>query len=79
MVDEDWLEAGQPEPLAAEEYDGDDPCTYGGCEEPADYHVWFEATGSVRGSTLMCDGCSQDNRIWVRENDLLDREVPADA
>lgn len=43
-------------------------CSYPECDSEADYEV--EVERSV--TTLMCDSCSRENRIWVKENGLLD-------
>lgn len=62
---ERWIEAGGPEPMAA------DKAESGGCEfdcdAPADYVVQFDD-----GRTVACCGvCSVSNRLYVEENDLL--------
>lgn len=73
--EEELVKAGQPEPVAAEEVD-EGTCSYEDCNEDADYRVEFgNSEDSV--TALMCDGCSRSNAIWVRENELLEREVTA--
>lgn len=61
----------QDEPMAAERYKGDRECPYEGCENTADWFVEGE-----RGTAFFCcDECSRQNRIWVRENELLRADV----
>lgn len=69
----EWVEAGEPEPTAAERVDGGD-CSYEDCENDAEYRVEWERQTTV----LMCDNCSRTNRIWVVENDLLAVDIVAD-
>ena len=67
------------EPTAAEQVD-EGECDYRDCNNTADYRVQIEAVGSRAATTvLMCDDCSRQNHIWVRENELLRREVTADV
>lgn len=71
-----WIEAGMPEPMAAEEVaDGEGECTYEDCDADADYRVQMDDGATF----LICQDCSVENRIYVRENELLELEVDEDA
>jgi len=63
----------EPYPEAATEYNGDVECVYDECTHTADYRVEF-SRNTAYVHVLMCDKCSQQNKIWVRENELLDNE-----
>lgn len=79
-TNEEWLAAGRPEPVAAEEHDGAESCAYDDCENDADYRVeWRTIDGGNYSYSTICDECSQENRIWVAENDLLDQEFRGPA
>ncbi len=65
LVEHPGLEA-----VAAEDYDGSQQCDYG-CGSVADYLVELRLEGSSTTS-LVCNDCSQQQRLWVRENDLLE-------
>jgi hypothetical protein len=70
------LAYGRPEPVAATECVNDEECSYENCDEPADYCVEFrQQDGDESAVVAICDGCSQTNRIWVCENELLNCEV----
>ncbi|AUX09318.1 hypothetical protein AArcSl_1689 [Halalkaliarchaeum desulfuricum] len=63
-----WVEQGAVEPVSAEGYDGDRGCAYEGCRNTADYVVHF----SNGTESLVCERCSLDNRLYVKQNDLLE-------
>jgi hypothetical protein len=69
---EPWFVAGLPDPVAAECV-SEGTCQYRDCLSDADYRVEW-SNGDQRTTSLICDDCSQDNKVWVRENDLLDAE-----
>ena len=60
-----------PEPLAADEQTADNDCQYEDCESAADYRVQLE-NGFI---FYCCQSCSSQNRIYAKENELLDNEV----
>lgn len=69
------------DPVAAEEVEEGD-CDYEDCEADADLRVQFEHKfdGSLSPETaLICDDCDKEHCIWVRANDLLEKEVTVDA
>jgi hypothetical protein len=70
---QEWVEAGAPEPIAAEEVNEGD-CAYEDCDSKAEYRVQWDK-GDV--TSLMCGDCSTKNRIYVVENELLRGEVTA--
>jgi len=71
LVEHPGLEA-----VAADEYDGAQQCDYG-CGSVADYLVELRLEGSATTS-LVCDDCSQQHRLWVRENDVLEDTAEVD-
>jgi len=74
------LAYGRPEPVAATEDINKEECSYENCDEPADYWVEFrQQDGDESAVVAICDDCSQTNRIWVRENELLNCEVSRDV
>jgi len=62
----------EPEPIAAERVDSG-PCSYE-CDNDADYRVEVD-TGQT---FLCCQDCSNQNRIYAKENELLESEVTAE-
>ena len=70
-MDERWIAAGCPEPIAADEETGDEDCRFDGCERGADYRVQWD-NGLIM---FCCQPCSKQNRIYAKENDLLEAEV----
>lgn len=66
-------------PTAAREYEGDDGCAYETCENEADYVVQFEGNLEEPVTSKICQPCSNRNRVYAKENDLLEAEVTADA
>jgi hypothetical protein len=60
-------------PMAAERYHGDRECPYQKCENTADWLVEAESGTAF----FRCDRCSRQNRIYVRENELLRADVRA--
>ena len=73
VATETYEEAGSlaPMPTAAVEIDADEDCLYDDCDKQADYLVQIE-TGTT---FLCCQSCSTANRIYVEENDLLEKPV----
>jgi hypothetical protein len=67
---EAWIAAGCPEPVAADQDVGDRDCDFE-CDRDAEYRVQFD-NGHI---TLCCQPCSVRNRLYAKENDLLDNEV----
>lgn len=59
------------EPMAANDYDGDRACPYENCENTADWLVMTDRNVAF----FTCEECSRQNRIWVRENELLESDV----
>lgn len=69
-------------PAAAAEYDGDDACAYEECENEADYIVEFGGASDSDGNpvtTKICQPCSNRNKIYAKENDLLENELTSDV
>lgn len=65
----EWVQAGEPEPTAAERVDFGS-CIYEGCSNDAEFFVeWERQTGH-----LCCGPCATGNRLYVVENGLL--EIP---
>lgn len=62
------------EPHAAEHVDTG-ICDYDDCDNDAEYRVELEKNGDVVGSILCCQSCSVQNRVYARENELLEYEV----
>lgn len=71
----EWIQAGQPEPVAADEIDGE-PCRYDDCDNYADYFVLLRAIDGTEATTEMCQECSEKHRMWIRENGILDEPIP---
>jgi len=71
LVEHPGLEA-----VAAEEYDGAQECDYG-CGSVAEYLVELRLEASSTTS-LVCDDCSQEHKLWVQENDLLENTTYVD-
>lgn len=69
-----WVDAGCPEPRAADRQVDDEPCEYEDCNNDADYRVQWDG-GTL---TYCCQRCSEQNRIYAKENGLLDNEVRVD-
>jgi hypothetical protein len=67
---EAWIAAGCPEPVAADKAVGDADCDFE-CDREAEYRVQFD-NGHI---TLCCQSCSIRNRLYAKENDLLENEV----
>lgn len=67
-----WKAAGGPEPMAAQRVD-EGECAYEDCDADADYLVQLDDQN--RTTTKVCDDCSQENRLWIKENEILDYEV----
>lgn len=66
--------------IAADEVEGDTPCSYEGCERSADWFV--EVTHQDSSSSVgfyVCQPCSQEHRIYAKENELYKREVSLDG
>jgi len=61
------------EPAAAKEI-SDGPCDYDDCENDADYRVVLDTDGITMDT---CRQCSQENRIWVEANELLEGDFEA--
>lgn len=60
--------------LTAAERVSEGECQYRGCDAQADYRVEVGRNTTF----LCCQECSRKNRIYAKENDLLDIEVTAD-
>ncbi len=71
LVEHPGLEA-----VAAEEYDGGQECDYG-CDAVADFLVELRLE-AVSTTSLVCDDCSQQHKLWVQENDLLEDVAQVD-
>lgn len=74
--EQEWIDQGMPEPVAADEETDSDPCQYEDCDNLADYRV--EVRSQVSGDyaiTYVCSDCSTKNRVYVEENELLANEV----
>jgi hypothetical protein len=64
--------------FAAARLDEDRPCDYDDCpngDDPAEFVVELEPDGDNRKAFVCCSDCSQRQRIFVKENDLLASEV----
>ncbi|WP_338906499.1 hypothetical protein [Salinibaculum marinum] len=60
-----------PEPVAADEEVDDEDCAYEVCDSAADYRVQLENDYLF----YCCQECSRRNRVYARENDLLENKV----
>lgn len=74
VVNYDVASGHDLEPHAAERVDSGQ-CEYEDCDSDADYLVEVEKHGDTIGAFLCCQDCSSRNRIYAKENDLLDFEV----
>jgi hypothetical protein len=64
--------------FAAARLDEDRPCDYDDCpngDDPAEFVVELEPDGDNRKAFVCCSDCSQRQRIFIKENDLLGAEV----
>lgn len=65
MSDTDrWRAAGEPLPTSAVRVDSGE-CSYGDCENGADYLVKVETVDGVTAKTKVCQSCSDEHRIWA--------------
>lgn len=62
------------EPSAAETV-SEGTCSCHDCNNSAIYRVEIEC----EFTTLICENCSRDHRIWVRANGLLQHQVTVDG
>ena len=69
-----WVQLGEPEPVAAERYDGEENCFFTYCRYTADYRVKIETTDGRSGTGLVCQRCSLDSRMYIKENEILERD-----
>jgi len=70
----EWIEAGAPEAMAAKRLseDTDETCAYD-CDNTADYQILLDSGTEF----VCCQRCSDRNRIYAKENDLLDTDYAA--
>ncbi|WP_256545384.1 hypothetical protein [Halobellus inordinatus] len=70
----EWIEAGAPEAMAAKRLadDTDEVCDYD-CDNQAEYRVICDDGIEF----VCCQRCSDYNRVYAKENDLLDADYAA--
>lgn len=60
---QEWVEAGAPEPTAAEPYYDGRGCEYPDCNNPGEWIIEVEGRQTFR----CCDACGQSKRIYPED------------